>query len=190
MSEPNLSSSIWSVADLLRGDYKQSEYGRVILPFTVLRRLDCVLERTKPAVLAEFAARKKAGINPEPFLLKKVCFTTAPRRRASRPFARVPCRPCRAAFDADFAAGEPTRPPHGPELSERVAHERAVMLTVASGNLSDAEAQRIALRRHLPEPVERLGVDLAQLHLGTTQHVRPGRVRGRPPGFQSRSPRR
>src|SRR5712692_6701629 len=31
---------IWSIADLLRGDYKQSEYGRVILPFTLLRRLD------------------------------------------------------------------------------------------------------------------------------------------------------
>ena len=37
---------LWSVADLLRGDYKQSEYGRLILPFTVLRRLDCVLEHT------------------------------------------------------------------------------------------------------------------------------------------------
>ncbi len=44
MADPNLSSFIWSVADLLRGDYKQSEYGKVILPFTVLRRLDCVLE--------------------------------------------------------------------------------------------------------------------------------------------------
>jgi type I restriction-modification system DNA methylase subunit len=40
MNDPNLSSFIWSVADLLRGDYKQSEYGKVILPFTVLRRLD------------------------------------------------------------------------------------------------------------------------------------------------------
>ena len=40
MSNPNLSSFIWSVADLLRGDYKQSDYGKVILPFTVLRRLD------------------------------------------------------------------------------------------------------------------------------------------------------
>ena len=40
---------IWSVADLLRGDYKQSEYGKVILPLTVLRRLDCVLEPTKAA---------------------------------------------------------------------------------------------------------------------------------------------
>lgn len=43
-------SFIWNVADLLRGDYKQSEYGRVILPFLVLRRLDQVLEPTREAV--------------------------------------------------------------------------------------------------------------------------------------------
>jgi len=66
-----LSSFIWSVADLLRGDYKQSEYGKVILPFTVLRRLDCVLGPTKAAVLAEKALREQAGLNPEPFLLRK-----------------------------------------------------------------------------------------------------------------------
>lgn len=48
MSDTNLSSFIWSVADLLRGAYKRSEYGKVILPFTVLRRLDCVLEKTRP----------------------------------------------------------------------------------------------------------------------------------------------
>jgi len=42
---------IWRVADLLRGDYKQSDYGKVILPMTVLRRLDCVLEPTKQKVL-------------------------------------------------------------------------------------------------------------------------------------------
>ena len=71
MATPNLSSFIWSVADLLRGDYKQSEYGKVILPFTVLRRLDCVLEGTKAAVLTEKAIREKAGLNPEPFLLRK-----------------------------------------------------------------------------------------------------------------------
>jgi len=70
MAEQNLSSFIWSVADLLRGDYKQSEYGKVILPFTVLRRLDCVLEPTKPAVLKELAKRAGAGVNPEPFLLR------------------------------------------------------------------------------------------------------------------------
>jgi len=42
---------IWSLADLLRGDFKQSQYGRVILPFTILRRLECVLENAKPKVL-------------------------------------------------------------------------------------------------------------------------------------------
>jgi type I restriction enzyme M protein len=58
---------IWSVADLLRGDYKQSEYGRVILPLTVLRRLDCVLEATKPAVL-DAMQRHGQRSNPEPIL--------------------------------------------------------------------------------------------------------------------------
>lgn len=71
MGDANLSSFIWSVADLLRGDYKQSDYGKVILPFTVLRRLDCVLEASKPAVLKELEARTKAKLNPEPFLLRK-----------------------------------------------------------------------------------------------------------------------
>src|SRR3954463_10525278 len=71
MADTNLSSFIWSVADLLRGNYKQSEYGKVILPFTVLRRLDCVLEPTKAAVLAEDEKRERAGRNPEPFLFKK-----------------------------------------------------------------------------------------------------------------------
>jgi type I restriction enzyme M protein len=47
----NLSAFVWSIAETLRGDFKQSEYGKVILPFVVLRRLDCILEETKPAVL-------------------------------------------------------------------------------------------------------------------------------------------
>ncbi|MDD0815316.1 class I SAM-dependent DNA methyltransferase [Curvibacter sp. HBC28] len=81
MNHQALSSFIWSVADLLRGDFKQSEYGRVILPFTVLRRLDCVLEATKPAVLAEFEAKTKLGLNPDPFLERKAgqtFFNTSP----------------------------------------------------------------------------------------------------------------
>ncbi|GLY52373.1 class I SAM-dependent DNA methyltransferase [Lentzea sp. NBRC 102530] len=57
-----LASLIWSVADLLRGDYKQSEYGKVILPFTVLRRLDCVLAPTKEAVLARKAKLAAQGV--------------------------------------------------------------------------------------------------------------------------------
>jgi type I restriction enzyme M protein len=71
VNQQNLSALIWSVADLLRGDYKQSDYGKVILPFTVLRRLDCVLAPTKAAVLAEHDARLSLGINAEPFLLRK-----------------------------------------------------------------------------------------------------------------------
>ena len=67
----NLSAFLWSVADLLRGDYKRSDYGKVILPFTVLRRLDCVLEPTKAAVLEEKALRESQGLDPEPFLLRK-----------------------------------------------------------------------------------------------------------------------
>jgi type I restriction enzyme M protein len=71
VNHQSLSAFIWSVADLLRGDYKQADYGKVILPFTVLRRLDCVLEPTKAAVLAEYAEKQKAGLNPEPFVLRK-----------------------------------------------------------------------------------------------------------------------
>ncbi len=71
MPETNLSAFIWSVADLLRGDFKQSDYGKVILPFTVLRRLDCVLEPTKDAVLKELDLRTKARVSPDAFLLKK-----------------------------------------------------------------------------------------------------------------------
>ena len=71
MNQQALSSLIWSVADLLRGDFKQSEYGRVILPFTVLRRLDCVLAPTKAEVLKEYAAKQAAGIAFEPFVKRK-----------------------------------------------------------------------------------------------------------------------
>jgi len=71
MNDQSLSAFIWSVADLLRGDYKPAEYGKVILPFTVLRRLDCVLAPTKAEVLQEFEAQTKAGLNPDPFLRRK-----------------------------------------------------------------------------------------------------------------------
>jgi type I restriction enzyme M protein len=53
MNQQNLASFIWSLADLLRGDFKQSQYGRVILPFTILRRLECVLKARKPQVLKQ-----------------------------------------------------------------------------------------------------------------------------------------
>jgi type I restriction enzyme M protein len=59
---------IWSVADLLRGDYRQSEYGKVILPLVVMRRLDCVLEATKDAVIARAAQLEGRVDNLEPAL--------------------------------------------------------------------------------------------------------------------------
>ncbi len=64
----NHAAFIWSVADLLRGDYKQSEYGKVVLPLTVIRRLDCVLEPTKAAVLAKNTQLAGRLTNVEPIL--------------------------------------------------------------------------------------------------------------------------
>ena len=66
-----LANFIWSVADLLRGDYKQADYGKVILPFTLLRRLDCVLESTKQDVLEEHKKRKADGSTLDVFLTRK-----------------------------------------------------------------------------------------------------------------------
>jgi type I restriction enzyme M protein len=64
----NHAAFIWSVADLLRGDYKQSEYGKVILPLTVLRRLDCVLAPTKAKVLEQAAKYGGKAENLDPIL--------------------------------------------------------------------------------------------------------------------------
>lgn len=61
----NHAAFIWGVADLLRGDYKRSDYGKVILPLTVIRRLDCVLEPTKEAVLAKAADLEGRVENPQ-----------------------------------------------------------------------------------------------------------------------------
>ena len=63
-----LTNFIWSIADLLRHDYKQSEYGRIILPLTVLRRLDCVLEPSKERVRSEYDRYKDKIDNIGPLL--------------------------------------------------------------------------------------------------------------------------
>ena len=64
----NHAAFIWSVADLLRGDYQQSEDDKVILPLTVIRRLDCVLERSNPAVLERAKVLKGQVENVDPVL--------------------------------------------------------------------------------------------------------------------------
>jgi type I restriction enzyme M protein len=77
----NHAAFIWSVADLLRGDYKQSEYGKVILPLTVIRRLDCVLDPTKAGVLERAKALKGRVENVDPVLESvagQMFFNTSP----------------------------------------------------------------------------------------------------------------
>lgn len=63
MNQQNLADFIWSVADVLRGDFKQSEFGRIILPFTVLRRLECVLEPTRDKVRSQYQAMQASGVD-------------------------------------------------------------------------------------------------------------------------------
>ncbi|MCK6263940.1 type I restriction-modification system subunit M [Vibrio sp. ZSDE26] len=63
---------LWSVADLLRGDFKQSQYGRIILPFTLLRRLECVLEANKPDVLSKYDDIKEMPFEAQNKLLTHI----------------------------------------------------------------------------------------------------------------------
>ena len=55
---------IWNIAELLRGPYQPNQYGDVILPFTILRRLDCILAPTKDQVLGEYKKAEKLKIDP------------------------------------------------------------------------------------------------------------------------------
>ena len=87
---PNFSSTaneIWAVADLLRGDFKQSQYGRVILPFALLRRLECVLAPTKAAVIAKLPAVAKMPVEAQEKLLlreaKQFFYNTSPMNLSS-----------------------------------------------------------------------------------------------------------
>jgi len=63
LNQQNLADFIWSVADVLRGDFKQSIYGRIILPFTLLRRLECVLEPTRDKVRSQYESMKASGVD-------------------------------------------------------------------------------------------------------------------------------
>ena len=63
MNQQNLADFIWDIADTLRGDFRQSEFGRIILPFTVLRRLECVLEPTREDVQQRYEFLKDSTID-------------------------------------------------------------------------------------------------------------------------------
>ncbi|MEV3853702.1 type I restriction-modification system subunit M N-terminal domain-containing protein [Streptomyces sp. NPDC050095] len=74
MSDKNqeMADLIWSVANLLRGDYKRSEYGKVILPMTLLRRMDCVMQDTREAVWER--ADSFGGQNKDAIMLRLKIF--------------------------------------------------------------------------------------------------------------------
>ena len=61
-TESTLASFIWNNANDLCGDFPHTEFGKIILPFTVLRRLECVLEPTKDAVLNTYEQFKDQGM--------------------------------------------------------------------------------------------------------------------------------
>ena len=68
-----IASFIWSICNLLRGPYKRNEYRKVILPLTVLRRFDCILESNKAEVLREHSEIKA---KPENIIRHKLCSIT------------------------------------------------------------------------------------------------------------------
>ncbi len=85
----NHAALIWSVAELLRGNYKQSEYGKVVLPLTVIRRLDCVLEPSKTEVLMKAKELEGRGIkNPDPVLASVAGSKAGDLTAVHRPLAR------------------------------------------------------------------------------------------------------
>ena len=86
----NHAAFIWSVADLLRGDYKQSEYGKVILPLTVLRRLDCVLEPTKAAVLDRALLKGRSTTSTRSWERGRTSSSTTSRHSTSAGCSTIP----------------------------------------------------------------------------------------------------
>src|ERR1039457_5389958 len=102
-----LANFIWSVADILRGDYKPADYGKVILPFTLIRRLDCVLEKTKSGVVAEYTKRKDEGVNLDVLLKRKSkqsFYNTSPFTVASLLADPAHLRQNLTAYISDFSA--------------------------------------------------------------------------------------
>lgn len=104
-----MANKIWSVADLLRGDYKQSDYGKIILPMTVLRRLDCVLAPTKQAVLDYLPKVEKLSDSAKDLTLNKVAKLNF-HNRSKFDFARIKADPANVAanlrnFINGFSAG-------------------------------------------------------------------------------------
>ena len=101
----NLAADLWALADLLRGDFKQSQYGRVILPFALLRRLECVLESSKSAVLLEAPKVEKMVIAEE--AKEKLLLRAAGGLSFFQHLAHGPEHPGRVGHQGQFGALHP-----------------------------------------------------------------------------------
>ena len=86
----NHANLVWGIAELLRGDYKQADYGKVILPLVVIRRLDQALEQTKTQVVARSEQLRAQGIENVGPALTRVARSAVLQRLAAhaRPAAR------------------------------------------------------------------------------------------------------
>jgi len=96
MDFKEMANKIWSVADLLRGDYKQSDYGKVILPMAVLRRLDGILAPTKQAVLTALPKMEKFSESVQDLTLNKVAGLSF-HNRSRFDFAKLKAEPANIA---------------------------------------------------------------------------------------------
>ena len=86
-----LADLIWKNAGLLRGTFKENEYRKVILPFTILRRLDCVLAPSREKVLAKYAKIKGGGYDLDKMLLPTSGYPYCPRFRGDSLAPRTSC---------------------------------------------------------------------------------------------------
>lgn len=133
---PELASVLWSVADLLRGDYKQADYGKVILSFTLLRRLDCVLVGTKPRTSS---SRARRGTTKSPTGCSR---TTASSRQ---------CKGCLPESSTAPSRPVPTNGDFKPEARSNAGIWRYVVPTInttSAGGFGRHSEMRGGMLRH------------------------------------------
>lgn len=71
LRDTTLANFIWNNAEDLWGDFKHTDFGKIILPFTLLRRLECVLEPTREAVREAHEKHRNSGLSIDSILKRK-----------------------------------------------------------------------------------------------------------------------
>jgi len=159
MDQTNLANDIWQIAELLRGDFKQSEYGLVILPFTVLRRLECVASGNFAVVIDEAhnsqtgqaASRLRAALSledealvsldPTEIMAKLQDARSFPANVSYFAFTAPPKHATMTLFGREDADGTPRSFHH---YSMRQAIEEGFILDVLQGYLPYRTARKLS----------------------------------------------